>query len=62
MSTSLERGFEVLDGDEVVVTGMVNGAPVQLASGTYRVRLSGAGEDFGEVTIEPRQERHLELD
>ena len=61
MRTSLERGFDVLDGERVVASGMVNGAPVQVVSGTYRVRLSG-GRDLGEVTIEPRGEHHLQIE
>ena len=62
MRTSLERGFEVLEGDVVVARGMVNGAPVKLAAGTYRVRLSGATEELGEVTVAPRQEHRLRVD
>ncbi len=61
MRSSLERGFEVLDGDQVVATGLVNGGAVQLVAGTFRVRLNGQSEDLGEVTIEPRRESHLEL-
>jgi hypothetical protein len=62
MTTSLERGFEVLDGDRVVASGLVNGKAVELAAGSYSVRLSGANEALGEVTIEPRQEHQLRLD
>ncbi len=62
MTTSLERGFEVLDGDRVVATGLVNGGPIQVAAGTYSVRFSGATENLGEVTVQPREETHLEVD
>ena len=62
MSSSLKRSFEVLDGERVVATGTVNGDPVTLVVGTYRVRLTGGGEDLGQVTIEPRGEQRLRID
>ena len=61
MSSSLERGFEVLDGERVVATGTVNGGPVKVIAGTYRVRLAGGG-DLGQITIEPRGEHRIEVD
>ncbi|MFQ5652035.1 MAG: VWA domain-containing protein [bacterium] len=62
MSTSLRVPFEVLQGDEVVATGVVNGDPVQLISGTYRVRLlSSRRTDLGEVIIEPGVEHQLKI-
>ncbi len=61
MRSSLERGFEVLAGDRVVASGLVNGKAVQVVAGTYRVRLTGDAEGIGEVTIEPRREHRMEL-
>jgi hypothetical protein len=61
MGTSLAVPYEVLEGDEVVATGIVNGDALPLQAGTYRVRLLGSsGRDLGEVTIEPGVERTLE--
>ena len=62
MRSSLDQGFEVLDGDEVVATGIVDGDPLELAPGTYRVRLVGSADEVGRVTIEPRQAHRLALD
>jgi hypothetical protein len=61
MSASLRVPFEVLEGDQVVASGIVNGPALSLQAGTYRVRLLGsAARDLGEVTIEPQVERTLE--
>ena len=62
LSTSLERGFEVLEGDRVVATGTVDGKPVRLAAGAYRVRLAGAAGEPAEVIVEPREEARLTID
>jgi hypothetical protein len=59
MGSSLEEAFEVLDGSEVVATGVVNGDPVELPPGAYRVRLVAGALPVGEVTIEPRGEHGL---
>ncbi len=62
MSTSLRVPYEVLQGDKVVTTGVVNGDPVKLVSGTYRVRLlSSQQTDLGEVVIEPGEEQQLKV-
>ncbi len=57
MNRSLDTPFEVVAGDEIIATGVVNGDPIVLAAGTYRVRVLGsAARDLGEVKIEPRAE------
>jgi hypothetical protein len=43
MAVTVEVPFEVLRGDEVVGTGVVNGETVSLVPGSYRVRVLGAG-------------------
>ena len=53
MRASLAVPFEVLAGDQVVATGVVDGAPVRLAPGTYRVRVLGTpARELGPVTVE----------
>jgi hypothetical protein len=59
MGSSLEEAFEVLDGSEVVATGVVGGDPVELPPGAYRVRLVAGARPVGEVTIEPGGEHGL---
>jgi len=40
--------------DRVVAGGVVNGDPVELPAGRYRVRLRGGGtQDLGEHDLEP---------
>lgn len=41
MAVTVELPFEVLRGEEVVATGVVNGEDVSLAPGPYRVRVLG---------------------
>jgi hypothetical protein len=54
MGASLQVPYEVLEGDEVVATGVVNGDALRLAPGTYRVRIPGSPpRDLGEVTVLP---------
>jgi hypothetical protein len=43
MAVTVEMPFEVLQGDELVATGVVNGDAVSLAPGSYRVRVLGSG-------------------
>ncbi len=60
MNRSLDVTFEVLSGDEVVASGVVNGEAVQLLPGKYRVRLLGSkSRDLGEVEIKARAEVDL---
>ena len=55
MSRALEVPFEVLAGDEVVATGVVNGESLELLPGSYRVRVLGSKpQDLGIVEIEAR--------
>ena len=62
ISHSLEVPFEVLVGDEVAATGVVNGEAVSLLPGSYRVRLLGSSpRDLGEVEIEARGEISLRV-
>lgn len=57
MNRSLDVPYEVLSGDEVVRMGVVNGEPVPLLPGSYRVRLLGSKpRDLGEIEVEPRSE------
>jgi hypothetical protein len=54
MRASLALPFEVLSGEEVVGTGVVNGPELRLAPGTYRVRLLGSSpRELPPVTVEP---------
>lgn len=54
MGSSLSLPFEVLSGDEVRATGLVDGPELRLPPGTYRVRTLGAApRDLGPVTVEP---------
>lgn len=63
MRRSLEVPFEVLSGDEVVAIGVVNGQPLDLLPGAYRVRLLGSNpRDLGAVEIEARGEVSLNAD
>jgi hypothetical protein len=47
---SLEEGFEVLAGSEVVATGTVGGEGIELTPGRYRVRTT-SGRDLGTVSV-----------
>jgi Mg-chelatase subunit ChlD len=47
---SLQESYQVLSGTEVVATGTVGGDAVELAPGSYRVRVS-SGRDLGTVTV-----------
>ena len=61
LSASLQLSFEVLEGDEVIATGIVGGEAVRLAPGTYQVRvLESPPRDLGPVTIEPAGEHTLD--
>lgn len=63
MSRSLDVPFEVLEGDDVVATGVVNGEALKLLPGTYQVRMLGARpRDLGEVVIEARAEVDVNAD
>ena len=63
MNRSLDLPFEVLSGEEVAATGIVNGAVVTLLPGKYRVRVLGSNpRDLGEVEIEARAELGLRAD
>jgi hypothetical protein len=43
MAVTVEVPFEVLRGDEIVGTGVVNGEELSLVPGAYRVRVLGGG-------------------
>ncbi len=63
MNRSLDVPFEVLSGDDVKATGVVNGEALALLPGTYRVRVLGSNpRDLGEVMIEARAEIRLSAD
>jgi len=63
MNRSLEVPFEVLEGDSVVATGVVNGETLSLLPGTYKVRVLGSSpRDLGEVKIEARAKIDLSAD
>jgi hypothetical protein len=54
MGSALGLPFEVLSGDEVIATGVVNGPELRLSPGTYQVRMLGSTpRDLGSVTVEP---------
>jgi len=59
---TLQPLYEVLDNGRVVATGTVNGEPIELRPGTYRVRLSGGQKDLGTTTIESGAPRELRLE
>jgi hypothetical protein len=62
IGASLQVPYEVLAGDEVVGTGVVNGEALRLAPGTYRVRIPGSpARDLGEVTVLPGGEHEVEV-
>jgi hypothetical protein len=59
---ALRPAFEVLDGERVVATGTVGADAIELAPGTYRVRVLGApARDVTSVTIEPATLREISL-
>jgi hypothetical protein len=52
--------YQVLAGGKVVATGTVNGDPVEVPAGAYKVRVLGAAaKDVGEVTAEAGAVREL---
>jgi hypothetical protein len=54
MRSSLGVPFDVLSGDEVVATGVVDGPELRLAPGPYRIRILGATNgELGTVVVEP---------
>jgi hypothetical protein len=60
MGSALSLPFEVLDGDQVVATGIVDGPELRLAPGTYQVRLLGATpRNLPPVTVEPNGDHSL---
>jgi hypothetical protein len=62
MGASLQVPYEVLLGDEVIATGVVNGEALRLAPGTYRVRVPGSpAQELGEVTVQPGGEHSVQL-
>ena len=55
---AMRVAYEVLEDDEVIETGIVNGEPLALPAGTYRVRLlASPSRELGEVTVESGVER-----
>jgi hypothetical protein len=63
INRSLDVPFEVLAGDDVAATGVVNGEAVSLLPGKYRVRILGSRpRDLGAVEIEARGEIDLRAD
>jgi len=60
MGAALALPFEVLDGDQVVATGIVDGPELRLPPGIYQVRLLGSTpRDLPPVTVEPGGEHSL---
>lgn len=57
---AIRPSFEALSGGEVVAGGTVNGDPVELPVGEYRVRTS-SGEELGTVTIRAGEETAVRL-
>ena len=52
MRATLQPAYEVLAAGRVVATGSVNGEPVELPVGSYRVQLRGGdARDLGEVAL-----------
>ena len=63
MRVALATPFEVLSGDEVVGTGVVNGPAVRLAPGTYRVRLLGTPpRELPPVTVDPEGDHSVSVE
>jgi len=60
VQATLRPTYEVLAGESVVAGGVVNGDPVELPAGRYRVRLRGGdARDLGEHALEPGTPREL---
>jgi hypothetical protein len=60
MRATLRPTYQVVAGTKVVGTGTVNGEPVELPVGTYKVRVLGAAtKDIGEVVLEEDTLRDL---
>jgi len=63
MRASLAVPFEVLSGEEVVGTGVVNGPGLRLAPGSYRVRLLGTPpRELSPVTVAPEGDHSVSTD
>jgi hypothetical protein len=60
MRATLRPTYQVLAGTKVVATGTVNGDPIELPAGNYKVRLLGAAaKDIDEVALEAGAVREL---
>ncbi|MCM2312716.1 MAG: VWA domain-containing protein [Steroidobacteraceae bacterium] len=60
LRATLRPAYQVLAGARVIATGTVNGDPVEIPAGNYRVRLLGAtAKDLGEVAVEGGALREL---
>jgi hypothetical protein len=60
LRATLRPTYQVLAGGKVVATGTVNGDPVEVPAGAYKVRVLGAAaKDVGEVTAEAGAVREL---
>jgi hypothetical protein len=60
LRTSFAPRFEVRSGEEVVATGVVDGEPLELAAGSYTVRVfSDPPKDVAGVAIESEKQRDL---
>jgi hypothetical protein len=63
LRTSFAPRFEVLSGDEVVATGLLDGEPVELAPGSYGVRVPQAPtkKEIVNLAIESERLREVEF-
>jgi hypothetical protein len=60
MSASLRPTYQVLAAGKVVATGTVNGDPIEIPPGSYKVRVLGsAAKDVGDATLEAGATREL---
>jgi len=61
MRATLRPTYQVLAGTKVISTGTVNGDPIEIPAGTYKVRIPGgaANKDIGEVAVEGGAVREL---
>jgi Mg-chelatase subunit ChlD len=61
MRASLQSIFEVRNAGRVVASGVVGGAPIELAPGTYEVRVPGTPRAADAVVVEPGATRDVAL-
>jgi hypothetical protein len=58
---ALRPVFQVLDGERVVASGVLDGKPIDLPPGTYRVRVPGSDREAKSVVIEPAATQSIAL-